>query len=222
MPSTDTDLDTAAGRSDGQPARPKPSHAADLRPEVLAELLVAAGRGDSDAFSSVFRATYGAVRRAAAAVVQDEAQAEEVAQDVLLEAWLKAARFDPARGSAYTWIMTIARRRAVDCVRRAQQTRVRDSRYHDRCDREAAAQHGDVADDLVRRLTSVEVRSRLGDLTPLQREALTLAYFDGHSYAGVAELLEVPPPTAKTRIRDGLIRLRAALADQAPCVEPAR
>ena len=218
MPSTKDNVDTAAGAVDSQPAGAVPAEEPDLRREVLTELLVAAGQGDRDAFSTVFRATYGAVKRLAAAVVHDDAQAEEVAQEVLLEVWLKAGRFDPARGSAYTWITVIARRRAVDRARRAHQARVRDSRYFHEV---PICEGDDVADIVTRRLRSAEVRSSLADLTTLQREAVTLAFFDGHTYAAVAQLLAVPAPTAKTRIRDGLLRLRAALAEQAGSVEAA-
>lgn len=173
---------------------------------------MAAGQGDRDAFSAVFRATYDKVRAIALAVLQDDAQAEEVAQDVLLEVWLKSARFDPSRGSGQTWIAVMARRRAVDRVRQAQQTRVRDTRYQAE---NGLSESDDVAEIVARRMTFLSARARLEVLTPLQREAVILAFFHGHTYAGVARLLSIPGPTAKTRIRDGLMRLREALSDAA-------
>ena len=196
-------------------AEPEPP----LRGEALTSRLVAAGRGDRDAFAAVFRAMLGPATRVAMSVLTDRAQAEEVAQEVLLEVWLKGRRFDPQQSSAYAWILMIARRRAVDRVRQAQQARLRDSRFLQDGPAGGDALDADVADVVLRQLTSVEVRARLADLTAVQREAITLAFYGGHSYAGVARLLQVPTPTVKTRIRDGLARLRGTLAEQTPCAE---
>jgi RNA polymerase sigma-70 factor (ECF subfamily) len=178
----------------------------------LTELLVAAGEGDRDAYCRIFQSVYGKVRGIAAGVLLDDVQAEDVAQEALLEVWLKADRFDSSRGSAETWIFMIARRRAVDRCRQAQAARLRDTRYR----HESASPAGvDVAEIVMRRLMFVTAQSKFGVLTPLQREALVLAFFSGHTYTAVAQLLGVPEPTAKTRIRDGLVRLRAALHEAA-------
>ncbi|HET7901836.1 MAG TPA: ECF RNA polymerase sigma factor SigK [Candidatus Nanopelagicales bacterium] len=186
-------------------ASPPPSGGGDGE---LVGLLAASSRGDEKAFARLYDLTsarvYGLVRR----VVRDPAQSEEVAQEVYLEVWRQSARFDPARGSAAGWILTVAHRRAVDRVRSAESAQERDRRY-------AAVGEGpayDVVEETVTaRLDSVRVRRALETLTDVQREALTLAYFGGYTHREVSDLLGVPLGTVKTRMRDGLIRLRDTL-----------
>ena len=144
---------------------------------------------------------YGLVRR----VLRDAAQAEEVAQEVFLEVWRSAASFDASRGGAMTWLLTIAHRRAVDRVRSAQAATDRDLRFG----RQQVERDVDVVSEAVEQsLDTAAVREALSSLTVLQRQALTLAYYGGYTHTEVAELLGVPLGTVKTRIRDGLIRLR--------------
>ncbi|MGQ0624568.1 MAG: sigma-70 family RNA polymerase sigma factor [Sporichthyaceae bacterium] len=172
------------------------------------DLLVAVARGDERAFEALFTrvspSVYGLVRR----VLRDPAQSEEVAQEVLLGVWKSASRFDPAQGSAMAWIMTMAHRRAVDRVRSEQSA----------SDRLVKVGIRDLEPDYDSVLESVEtgldrdaVRGCLATLTPVQREAITLAYYGGRSYREVAEYLGQPLGTVKTRMRDGLIRLRDCL-----------
>jgi RNA polymerase sigma-70 factor (ECF subfamily) len=163
-------------------------------------------RGDAQAFERLYdelsASVYGLARR----VVRDPARAEDVTQDVFLEVWRKAGRFDAALGRAKTWVMTIAHRRAVDAVRRNEAAR--------RSDGQAVPE--EVAhDEPVERVIEAEeqgaVRECLGTLTDLQLESVRLAYFNGYTYNEVATLLDKPLPTIKTRMRDGLIRLRDCL-----------
>ncbi|HEX3792346.1 MAG TPA: ECF RNA polymerase sigma factor SigK [Pseudonocardiaceae bacterium] len=169
------------------------------------ELLVTVASGDPQAFDRLYELVvapiFGLVRR----IVRDRAQSEEVTQEIMVELWRTAARFDPARGSALSWAMTLAHRRAVDRVRSAQASTDRELRVaamsHDR-------EFDVVAEEVATRLETEQVRRCLSELTRLQREAIELAYYQGKTYREVAELLHTPLGTIKTRLRDGLIRLR--------------
>jgi RNA polymerase sigma-70 factor (ECF subfamily) len=172
----------------------------------LDRLLGLVARGDQAAFEAVYDRLAGPVYGLIRKVLRDPAQSEEVAQEVLLEAWRCASRFDPARGSAATWVMTIAHRRAVDRVRSAAAAAEREHRAA--AEQGTAAPGDEVADAVTASLEAERVRRCLGGLTDLQRESITLAYYGGYTYPQVAGLLGDPLGTVKTRIRDGLIRLR--------------
>ena len=186
----------------------------DAQPEVAAsdptvdDLLVATGIGDRAAFAALYDRTsariFGLVRR----VVVDPAQAEEVTQDVYLEIWQTAPRFDRDRGSAVSWMFTLAHRRAVDRVRSAQSARDRDLRV--------GARDLDVPVDTVAESAEVRIeheraREALASLSDLQRECVALAYYGGLTQSEIAERLDIPLGTVKTRLRDGMIRLRRLL-----------
>jgi RNA polymerase sigma-70 factor (ECF subfamily) len=170
-------------------------------------LLQRVARGDQAAFESVYDQLAGPVYGLVRMVLRDSAQSEEVAQEVLLEAWRTASRFDPARGGAAAWVLTIAHRRAVDRVRSEAAATERERRS-------AAAGPtwpDDVAESVAASLEAERVRRCLGGLTQLQRESITLAYYQGYTYPQVAASLGVALGTVKARIRDGLARLRDCL-----------
>jgi RNA polymerase sigma-70 factor (ECF subfamily) len=170
-------------------------------------LLIRVARGDQAAFEGVYDAMAGPVYGLIQRVVRDPAQSEEVCQEVLLEVWRTASRFDAAKGTGATWMMTIAHRRAVDRVRSATAAAARETRTA-----EVPIPGGDeVADMVEANLDRERVRRCLDGLTEPQRESITLAYYAGHSYRQVGELLGVALSTIKTRIRDGLIRMRDCL-----------
>jgi len=177
-------------------------------PVSLDDLMVLVARGDTPAFEAVYERMANVVFGVIARVLRDLAQSEEVAQEVLVEVWRTATRFDPDKGTAATWILTMAHRRAIDRVRSAQAA-------HDREEKVAHRDHlpafDEVAEQVETRLEQEQVRRCLGGLTELQRESVTLAYYGGYTYREVGELLEVPLGTVKTRLRDGLIRLRDCL-----------
>jgi RNA polymerase sigma-70 factor (ECF subfamily) len=130
--------------------------------------------------------------------------AEEVAQEVYIEVWRLAPRYDSDRGSARGWIATIAHRRAIDRVRSEQARRNRDEREGERVVRS----FDQVADEVTDRSDCSRLRQAMSGLSDTQAEAVRLAYYEGKTYREVAILLDVPVGTAKTRIRDGLIKLR--------------
>ena len=153
-------------------------------------------------------------------MLRDPAQSEEIAQEVLLEVWRTASRFDPARGSAAAWALTIAHRRAVDRVRSENAGRAASRRS-----RRTWSDDEDVAEVVAAPLDRQRVRRCLGGLTELQRESIKLAYYGGYSYPEVAQLLGVALGTVKTRIRDGMIRMRDCMGVdvvKSPARRPAR
>lgn len=200
----------------GRPLRPFRRQASpddrERRPTGLDLLLGQVARGDEAAFEQVYDQVAGAVHGLVRRVVRDPAQSQEVVQEVLVEVWRTASRYEPARGSAMAWIMTLAHRRAVDRVRSEQASSDRQAKLA-RIEQPIA--YDEVAEHVEGRLDRERVRRCLGSLTDLQRESVALAYYEGYSYREVAELLTVPLGTVKTRMRDGLIRLRDCLGVEA-------
>lgn len=172
------------------------------------DLLVATGAGDRAAFGALYDRTsarvFGLVRR----LVVDPAQAEEVTQDVYLEIWQTAPRFDRDRGAAISWMFTLAHRRAVDRVRSAQSAHDRDLRVGVR---DLDVPVDTVAESVEVRVEHERAHEALAGLSDLQRECVALAYYGGLTQSEIAERLGVPLGTVKTRLRDGMIRLRQLL-----------
>lgn len=172
------------------------------------EMMARVAVGDSAAFETLYDRHAPLVHGMALQVLRDPAQAEEVAQEVLVEAWRTAARFDPRKGSARAWLVTMARRRAIDRVRSSQAAGERDRR--------AAAlfsgpEFDEVSEEVETRLEHARVRDCLDGLTTLQRQSIDLAFYRGFSHREVSETLDTPLGTIKTRLRDSLIRLRDCL-----------
>lgn len=196
---------TASGRSHKHAASP-------VRLDHVAAQLAASGRGDPSAFADLYAnvapGIYGLVLR----ILKDVHQSEEVTQEVFLDLWRTCNRFDPNRGSGRSWVMTMAHHKAVDRIRSTDASRRRDAADAERghrppFDQTAATAHASFEAETV--------RAALATLSPCQRQALKLAYFGGYTYNEVSQLLDVPLGTAKSRIRDGLIRLRATLSPAA-------
>jgi RNA polymerase sigma-70 factor (ECF subfamily) len=175
------------------------------RDESNEDLLALVATGDKAAFARLYDATASRLFGLARRLLIDAAQAEEVTQEVYLEIWQSATRYEPTRGSAMAWMLTLAHRRAVDRIRSAQSSRNRDTKIGIRdFDRE----YDQVAETVEVRIETERVKRALEKLTELQRQAVTLAYFKGLSHSEVAAMLHVPVGTVKTRLRDGMIRLR--------------
>jgi RNA polymerase sigma-70 factor (ECF subfamily) len=185
----------------GAPLRSVPPDGPDLN-----DLLHRVARGDEAAFGALYDHLAPRVFGLAKRILRDPAQAEEVAQEALVEVWRLAGRFDPQQSSAASWVLTITHRRAVDRVRAEQASAERVRRVAT-----AEVPFDEVVEAATSRLEQQQVRRCLKSLTDLQREAITLAYYGGHTYREVAQLLDTGLPTIKTRMRDGLIRLRDCL-----------
>lgn len=173
--------------------------------DPLVAVMHRVARGDEDAFASLYDAVAAPVHGLVLRVLRNPAQSEEVTQEVMVEVWRQAARFSGDRGSVRSWVLTIAHRRAVDRVRSAQSGADREDRAGRK---DVVREFDEVAEVVEHRMEAEQVRRALTGLTELQREAVTLAYYGGHTHRECAELLDVPLGTVKTRLRDGLIRLR--------------
>lgn len=185
--------------------------APDDTPPTSAEVLVAeVTRGSTAAFEELYAVIAPRVYGLALRVLRDPGLAQDVTQEVLVDVWRLAPRYDAARGPVITWVLTMAHRRSVDRVRREQSQSERAARaarsaWGERTDRDV------VVGELERTWEAAVVRRAMRGLTELQRQAIELAYYGGCTHAEVAGMLGIPLGTAKTRIRDGLIRLRDSL-----------
>lgn len=175
------------------------------RGREVAELVAATVAGDEHAFERLYDLLAPRVHGLVLRVVRDPAQSEEVTQEVFLDLWRCADQIDLDRGSPVGWILTLAHRRAVDRVRSAEAARRRD---HLDVVRDPRRDHDETLEQVQSSLDSDHVRTALASLTDLQRRAIELAYFDGYTHTQVAAALDIPLGTAKSRIRDALLRLR--------------
>jgi RNA polymerase sigma-70 factor (ECF subfamily) len=165
--------------------------------------------GDKRAFAEFYDQISSRVFGLIKGILRDPAQSEEVMQEVFLEIWQTASRFDENKGRVLSWVLTMARRRAIDRVRASQASRTRDEKIGMR---DIDVSYDSVAESVEVRVEHRRVVEAMDWLTDLQREVIELAYTGGYTQAEVAEMLNVPVGTVKTRLRDGLIHLRAELA----------
>ncbi|MFN3708792.1 ECF RNA polymerase sigma factor SigK [Microcella sp.] len=191
---------------------PEPEVATDdATPPALDEataLLSRVAGGDQRAFSDLYDLVAPRMLGLVRHVLKDHAQSEEVVQEVLLEVWQTASRFDPNRGKAVTWMLTMAHRRAIDRVRSAQASRDRDTKIGIR---DLGRDVDTVSESAEISIEHKRVEKAMARLSDLQRQAVELAYYGGYTQSEVAEMLNIPLGTVKTRLRDGLIRLRTEL-----------
>lgn len=201
--------DEAPGTADACPADNSAARTARIvESRELALILEKVARGDQSAFAEFYDRTSSRVYGMVLRVLRDPGFSEEAVQEVYLQAWSAVDTFDPARGSALSWLLTLAHRRAVDRVRSEQAGSDRQARY----DTTNATREFDVvSEEVTRRDEHRAVTDCLETLTPTQRESVNLAYYGGRTYREVADALGVAIPTIKSRIRDGLIRLRGCL-----------
>lgn len=185
--------------------RSVPSHQrAPTESEILSDLMVQAGRGNEAAFAALYDLLAPLVYGIVLKVVRDPSISAEVAQEIFLELWKTATRYSADRGAVKSFVATISHRRAVDRVRSEQARRDREEREH----RLAVPPADSLAELVADSFQMSRIEKALEKLTPGQREALELAYYGGHTYREVAALLGEPEGTIKTRIRDGLIKVR--------------
>ena len=168
-------------------------------------VLTSVAAGDRSAFAELYDelspAVFGTVKR----IVRSQAHAEDVTQEVFFEVWRKSSDWKPHRGGASIWVLMIARARATDRVRSEQATRNRQERVAPGW----LERSGDeVADTVGARHEHEEVRSVLSELSEKQRVVVELAYYEDMSYTEISDSLNLPLGTIKTRMRDGLLRLR--------------
>jgi RNA polymerase sigma-70 factor (ECF subfamily) len=176
--------------------------------DAATDLLQCVAQGDQRAFSELYDLITPRMLGLVRHVLKDHAQSEEVVQEVLLEIWQTAPRFDPNKGKAVTWMLTMAHRRAIDRVRSAQSSRDRDTKIGIR---DLGREYDSVAENVEIRIEHERVEKALTKLTELQRQAVELAYYGGYTHSEVSTMLSVPIGTVKTRLRDGMIRLREEL-----------
>lgn len=155
--------------------------------------------GDPDALAQLYDAYAGVVAALAQRILRDAAETEEVVQEVFMQAWRQASRFDPRRGSPAAWLVTMSRSRALDRVRR-------------RAVRREVSEGTPPAPSPAGLEEPLAVRAALTILTPEQREALEMAFYDGLTHVEIAQRLGQPLGTVKTRIRTAMLRLREALS----------
>lgn len=173
-----------------------------------------AAAGDAAALATLYDAHARPVYSLVLRIVGDEADAEDVLQDVFAQAWRQAARYDASRGTVAAWLLNMARTRAIDRLRSRRARPDAGATTTDETWRDLPAPAADPGDALAAAEDAARVRKALGELPLLQRLAIELAYFEGLTQSEIAQRLEQPLGTVKTRIRLGLLKLRDALSGE--------
>lgn len=202
----------AAEEPDGGVGARATTGGADRTRSDLAASLRRCAAGDERAFAEVYDATSSRAFGLAVRVLRDSAQAEDAVQEAYLQVWRQSARFDADRGSAMSWVLMIVHGTAVSAVRSSQSRSTREETYERQSDPLRVGRADPTGDAANASMDAGRVREALSQLTDLQRSAIELAYFEGRTHTEVAGLIGIPLGTAKTRIRDGLLRLRDVMA----------
>ena len=172
-----------------------------------ASLAMAVARWQEEALAEIYRRHAGAVFGLAKRLLFDAALAEEVAQEVFVRLWREPERFDPARGSLRTYLLSMTHGRAIDMLRSESSRRAREQRSR------AVAEAGyDLEQEVFDLATAERVREAVAKLPGAERRAIEMAYFGGHTYREVAALQNEPEGTVKSRIRSGLRRMERELS----------
>jgi RNA polymerase sigma-70 factor, ECF subfamily len=174
-----------------------------------AQLVTSVARYSEVALAEVYRRHGGAVFGLARRVLNNTSEAEDVTQEVFLRLWNQPDRFDPSRGSLRSFLLAQSHARAVDAIRSLNSRRLREAKEARRTASAAYDMHHEVWDLAL----ADQVARALGDLPDDERRAIELAYFEGHTYVQVAEMLQQPEGTIKSRIRNGMRRMRAVLVE---------
>ncbi len=172
-----------------------------------AALVLRVGRYNREALAEIYRRHGGAVFGLARRLVSDQARAEEITQEVFLRLWNSPEKFDPARGALRSYLLAQCHGRSVDAIRADVARRRREESEH----RKTAEAGYDLEREVMDMVTAERVRNSLAALPSVEREPIELAYFGGHTYREVAEILSEAEGTVKSRIRAGLKRLRTDL-----------
>ncbi len=172
--------------------------------------------GDLDALEELYERHKGLGYAMALRITRDPGMAEDAVQEAFLGAWRTAGRFDPARASVKTWIMSIVHNRSIDALRRRRPTQELPAAE----DATGSLATPDVWGEVSARLDASVVRAAMGHLPSSQREALELAYFDGLTQTEIAARTDAPLGTVKGRLRLGLGALRDALGDSLRTAQP--
>lgn len=180
----------------------------DLEPVDLDSLLDGVRAGDKAAFADLYDALASQVLGLATHILRDRAQAEEITQEVFVEVWQKAHTFDPARGSVKSWVLRLTKSRSIDRLRSWRSAQVRDTEdFH----KQLTTWVVPAEDEVQHRLESQELQELIDSIGEPHRSALMLAYFGEYTHQEIADATGVALGTAKTRVRDGLQKLRKAV-----------